>query len=296
MDERTQFRKPDIPLDPISINIYRKVAGDYADRYIGDFLFENICRITDIPKGSEIDSIKEILENPSQSLRVFFGHYAFSRRGKDRDGLAKAAIHAFDSIQSSMDIDSILQMEDGVLLWEAFVESCQTIGCKPNENQNRGLIQGMLELAQEIYQIDKIGSIANWISDGVAQTGNIESHFMRIVDIRGVGPKSTSTFLRDILFIFNLEKNLSPTDRIYVQPIDRWLRLIAKYVVPEPGMEKAADWIVAGKVSKYCRRAKVSGLRFNMGTTYLGQKLVKDPSRFPDSIKELFVNNERNQS
>lgn len=269
--------------------IYRKVAGDYADRYVDDFLFHHLRRIMKLEESADIDEIKEALEDPYKCLQTFYGHYAFSRRGKDRDDLARAALDALAELKDKNGFEEALKGEDGVELWEIFERLCKEHSRKPNENQNRGMIQGMLELAQEIYAIDKVGSIATWLTDGVAQTSQIETQFLRIVDIRGVGPKSTSTFMRDMLYIFDMEDSLDAADRIYVQPIDRWLRLISRYVVPEKGMDTAADWIVAGKVSKYSRRARVSGLRFNMGTTYFGQKIVREPARFEEAIKGLLM-------
>lgn len=271
------------------VAIYRKVAGDYADRYIEDFLLHHLRKTIKLSEKATVEDLREALEDPYLSLRVFYGQYAFSRRGRDRDILSQAALKSLDKLVDGKDFEAILGQADGVELWELFEAYCNENKIKPNEGQNRGLIQGMLELAQEIYSIDKVGSISTWVTDGVAQTGQMEAQFMRIVDIRGVGPKSTSTYLRDVLYINGMEDALDPADKIYVQPIDRWLRLISRYVVPEPDMERAADWIVAGKVSKYSRRARVSGLRFNMGTTYFGQKIVREPSRFEEAIKQLLI-------
>ena len=289
MEEQQRKRKPIIPLDPRMIAIYRRVAGEYADHYIDDFLFHHLRRVMQIDAEADIEAIHQALEDPYLCLRAFYGHYAFARRGKDRDDLAKAALQALEQINTEKDFEEVLKAEDGVELWEKFEKNCQELNRKPNENQNRGMIQGMLELSQEIYRIDRNGSIASWFTDVIAQTGQLETQFLRIVDIRGVGPKSTSTFMRDISYIFDMEESIDPADKIYVQPIDRWLRLISRYVVPEKDMEKAADWIVAGKVSKYSRRARVSGLRFNMGTTYFGQKIVRDPSNFEDCIKQVLL-------
>ena len=68
--------------------------------------------------------------------------------------------------------------------------------------------------------------------------------------------------------------------------------MMARYLVPEPSMDKAADWIIAGKISKYTRRAGVSGIAFNMGTTYFGQKLVKDPANFETFLKKIIMDEE----
>jgi hypothetical protein len=226
------------------------------------------------------------------SLLAFYCHYAFARRGKDRDDLAQFALQAIQRVQGDDDFEKVLKMEDGTPLWDAFAEICAEKRRKNNEAQNRGLIQGMLELSQEIYQNEENGSIAKWMLDGIERTSRIEDQFERIVDIRGVGPKSTSTFMRDVIFMFGYEDRVEPADRIYIHPIDRWLRMMARYLVPEPGMEKAADWIIAGKISKYSRRAGVSGIAFNMGSTYFGQKLVKDPTRFEEMLKKVALGEE----
>ena len=64
---------------------------------------------------------------------------------------------------------------------------------------------------------------------------------------------------------------------------------MARHIVPEPGMEKAADWVIAGKVAKYTRRAGVSAIRFNMGATFFGQRRVRDPNRFTDTLARLVL-------
>jgi hypothetical protein len=268
--------------------MYRKFAGDFADRYIEDYMVAHLRKAMKV-ESEDLDDLRDALEDPRLCLKAFFGHYAFARRGKDRDDLAAAALSSLDKVQGDHEFSDVLQMEDGVAVWESFLKECESRKRKPNENQNRGMLQGMLELAQEIYAIDKVGSIASWVCNGIEQTGHLEPQFLRIVDIRGVGPKSTSTFIRDVVFLFDVEESVEPADKIYVQPVDRWLRAIVKYAVPEPNMEDAADWIVAGKISKYARRARVSSIRFNMGVTYFGQKIVKEPDRFSDEMKSLMI-------
>jgi len=273
-------------LSPETIAVMRKVADEYADGYLSEFLVPHLLAAL----GAESDDVRHIraaFADPFKCLRAFFGHYAFARRGKDRDILAEFACLALERAIETNPMAEILGMPDGTVLWDAFASICVEKRHKSNESQNRGVIQGMLELAQEIYRLDKVGSIAGWILQGVVQTSRLEPQFLRIVDIRGVGPKSTSTFMRDVIFYFGLEDKIEPADRIYVQPVDRWLRQIAQYIVPEPGMDKAADWIIAGKISKYTRRSRISSIRFNMGTTYFGQKQVKDPSRMSDSLASL---------
>ncbi len=278
-------------LDPRAIQVFKRLSEEFSLKYAEEFLFPHLRKVLDVEEeGAE--PVKEALLTARGSLLAFYCHYAFARRGKDREDLSRFALEAVQRVQGDGDFIKLLKLDDGTTLWEAFADICSEGRRKNNESQNRGLIQGMLELAQEIYDVDGVGSLAKWMIDGVTKTRRLEPQFERIVDIRGVGPKSTSTFMRDVAYLFDLEQRLEPADRIYIHPIDRWLRMMARYLVPETGMEKVADWIIAGKISKYSRRAGVSGIAFNMGSTYFGQRVVKDPDNFEECLKQLALGEE----
>lgn len=266
----------------------RQMAGEYARRYADEFLLGHLKKLLGLA-DAEKDNVATALEDPFLALKAFFGHYAFARRGKDRDDLAASSLEAMNRLVQDRTFEDVLNDPDGTSLWTAFDNTCKDKKHKSNEQQNRGPIQGMLELAQEIHRLDKEASLATWISSGVLETGRLEPQHMRIVDIRGVGPKSASTFVRDMVWLYEVEEDVDPADRLFTQPVDRWLRSIVKYVVPEPGLEDPADWIVAGKISKYTRRARVSSIEFNMGTTYFGQRVVVEPGKLEDCLRSLLV-------
>ncbi len=273
-------------LDPRAVAIVHKIAGDRADRYISEILLPALQKATRADSPTLRD-VRTAMSVPYRSLLSFYEHYAFARRGKDRDDLAEMATIALKRTTNEEQFEQLMLEEDGNSVWEAFTEVCAERKRKNSEQLNRGLIAGMVELAQEIYDLDGQGSIAGWIMRGVLKTDRIEPQFLRIVDIRGVGPKTTSTFLRDMVLLYDLEDKLDNADRLYIQPIDRWIRMFADYVVPDIDTENAVDWIIAGKIAKYARRAGVSGVRFNMGATYFGIREVRDPARFDEFIEEL---------
>lgn len=262
------------------------MSGEYADHYIGETLLPALHHAMRSESPSLTDT-RESLANPYRCLLAFFAHYAFARRGRDREDLAEMGVTALKRCTSESTIQSLLEENDGNRVWESFAQVCTERKRRNSEQLNRGLIAGMVELAQEIYRVDGIGSIAAWISRGVMQTDRLEPQFLRIVDIRGVGPKTSSSFLRDIAFIFDLEDQIDHADRLYIQPIDRWTRLMAERVVPEIEGEHTADWIIAGKLAKYSRRAGVSGIRFNYGTIYFGVRQVRDVARFDSCVDDL---------
>lgn len=284
--DQTAPKKETPPLLPEMQFLYSAFAGKYCDKYLDTFLIPQLQKATG-KKFITIEEWREELEHPLAALQVFLGFHGFSRRGKDRDEYSRNVLKALGKTLEQRTVEELLTKADGTCLWDAFDMECQARGRKSNEAQNRGLVQGLLELAQEIYREDQSGSIATWIIDGIQDAGRIEPQFLRVVDIRGVGPKSTSTFMRDVIYLYDLERQVLPADRIYIQPVDRWLRAITRFVVPEDNMEKAADWVVAGKINKYARRAKVSGVRFNLGLTYFGQRIVREPERLEFEIKQL---------
>jgi hypothetical protein len=243
------------------------VASQWADRYITDFLLPGLARYTGVQPA--VDEVRSALRDPYLCLRSFLGFYAFSRRGKDRVDTANAAVAALDEVMGD-NPKPFLLASDASAMWAAFEEQCTINKRKPQEQLNVGLVAGIPELAQEIFRSDGVGSIAEWIEGTVVRTSRIEDQFMRIVDIRGVGPKVASVFLRDIVFLFSLEDQIDPIDRLYVQPLDKWTRTIAPAIIEEPGIDHSADWILAGKMAKYTRKSGISGVRFNMGVAALG--------------------------
>lgn len=273
-------------IDSEALILLRVLSGDRADRYLAEITLPHLQSALRAP-SPRLDDIRAELRDPYSCVRAFYSHYAFARRGKDRDELGQIASVALSRIASKETFAEVLSEPNGESIWQAFSEICVERKRKNPEQLNQGLIAGILELAQEIFRHDGVGSIAQWIERSVMATDRIEAPFLRLVDIRGVGPKTTSTFLRDVCFLLNLEDQLDPKDRLFIQPIDRWTRQVAEIVVPELRDHHAADWVIAGKLAKYTRRAGVSGIRFNMGTTYFGLREARDLARVRPALREL---------
>lgn len=266
--------------------VIQTMAGAKADGYIHQTLFPVLGRVTGLEDPS-IATLRQVFSDPYLCLRAIYGHYAFSRRGRDRGELASMSVEALDRLVKERTIEAFIEERDATALWAHFETVCSEHGKKPQEQLNRGVLSGFAELAQEIRQQGGVGSIAEWLAESAHQTGRIEDPFLRMVDVRGVGPKLSSFLCRDVIFLFQLEEVVSPIDRIYAQPIDHWLRLIAPYVVEELAEADAADWVLAGKLAKAARRAGVSGVRFNMGVSYVGNRECLNDEGFVRTIKKI---------
>lgn len=275
-----------LDLRPECVRLIKALSGDRADRFVESSLLPALGKAVGLKDPTEVE-VLGALQNGYKCLAAIYSHYAFSRRGKDRGHLSEIALEALKRTTTEDDFGLFLSRSDASTLWENFVVVAKEMGHKPMEQLNRGVIAGMAELAQEIFEIDQRGSIATWITDGIRKTGRLEPQFFRIVDVRGIGPKLTSLLLRDIVYLSGLENSVETADRIYIQPIDKWIRLLAPYVIDEEDAEAYADWILAGKIFKYTRRAGVSPVRFNMGATWFGMREVRVQENLERAVNHL---------
>lgn len=265
-----------------SSRVLRALAGELATGYVRDHLLAPLSRILDRP--AEPESLRSALLYPDGCLRVILGHYLFSRRGRDRGELARIALEGLDIAFHEGDLvdESAPQR-----YWAAFEQASLRRQRKPQEQLNRAPLEGLVELYREVRLRRGAGSISGWIVREVHETGRLEPAFLRLLDVRGLGPKSASMFVRDLIYLYGIEDRLQNVDRLYVQPIDRWTRLLAPHVIEDLPEGENADWVVAGKVAKAARRAGVSGIRVNMGVYNLGVRLNQDPDSFDCFIREL---------
>lgn len=261
--------------------VVRELADQYGPLYVQEMLLPRLLQQLPVAERCE-ESARAMLCDPLGCLRAIFHEYAFCRRGKERQELSGLAVNALKKATSSKEL---FNREDAVFVWEAFEEVCAEAKQKPMEQLNRGIIQGMPELAQEIQSNGGSGSIALWIVDAARKTGRIENQFMRMVEVRGVGPKLSSLILRDVVYLFNLEDRIDPVDRLYFHPIDRWTRVCSEFVVDD--YDNPADWILAGKLSKVARKSGAKGTLFNMGVTYYGTRVVHSPEQFANGLIDM---------
>ena len=251
----------------------RAIAADPADAYASEFLLNPLAHALGVE--GDVKTIYEELLDPAQSLCGIFARILFCRRGKERFEIADAACDALDDILEAK--RHFMREEGAEELWNRYCDLMKERGKRPQEQLERGPIQGVAEWAQELVRNEN-RSVCGWIVRSIRRTGRVEEIVDRILDIRGVGPKVCAVLLRDFVFISDSEDRVNYADRRYLQPIDKWVRLGVPYFVPDLDESDAADWILAGKISKHARLAEVSGIRLNMGMTYMGLR-----SGSPDS-------------
>lgn len=101
--------------------------------------------------------------------------------------------------------------------------------------------------------------------------GQTKEAWAKLVNIRGIGPKIASLFLRDVAIRYENELRLAKdNDRWLLQPIDIWVRRIVIHldsnIDKNARYEELAKWIVSkSERPEYC----------NQGIWFLGQRSPK---------------------
>ncbi|MCS7208520.1 MAG: hypothetical protein NZ874_03020 [Fimbriimonadales bacterium] len=268
--------------------ILNRLAGEKADRFQREVLYPQMARAMKLSLPNS-EAVREALADPYYAFRVMLGYYAFAKRGNDRVEYSGFALQALDKVLRGEKAKFSAFLASGNApeqLWNAFVEVCQENQRKINEQLNRGLIEGLVDYAAKLYAEDEIGNIWMDIQKAIVRSGRVEPIYQKITEIRGIGPKVGALVVRDMVALYDLESQIDPGDYHYLQPVDTWIRRIGPLLTDEI-TDKTADWVIAGKLSKLCRRNRVSGVRFNQGVQYLAIVEVRDLERLKGYLRTL---------
>lgn len=268
--------------------ILNRLAGEKAERFQKEVLYPQLARAMRIA-SSQAQDVREALADPYYAFRAMLGYYAFAKRGNDRLEYSGFALQALERVLEGNKENFAAFLESGDApqrLWSAFEAVCKEHQRKVNEQLNRGLIEGLAGYAQRIYAEDGIGNIWTTIQRDIVRTGRVEPIYNAITEIKGIGPKVGALVLRDMVALYDLEPTIDPGDYHYLQPVDTWIRRIGPMLTDEITND-TADWVIAGKLSKLCRRNRVSGVRFNQGVQYLAIVEVRQLDYLKDHLRQL---------
>lgn len=274
------------PPDLAAHELIRSIAGRPADLYVAEKVIPSLAKVVR-PQTESLEGIKEALKSPDAAFALVLGYYAVARRGQESEALSRMMLLALTRTLGESSFSEFLESGDSEALWMSFVEVCTEEGKKSLEQQNRPVIEGIAELAFEVYEDFGHGNIVEWICDEIAETHRCQSLFNRLVEIRTLGPKTASHILRDVAFVYDLEDTLDFCDRLFMQPINSVVRRVASYILDTPGDEHYADWVLAGKLSKAIRLANSSGVRFSLGCGYVGSRLSARLGGIDSALREL---------
>jgi len=149
-------------------------------------------------------------------------------------------------------------------LWSEFVNTCDERNIGVNARVNEGAVKGVASLVEEH------GNLFAWTDETVTTNESVTPVYTAVNDIRGLGEKITRFFVRDAVWIADVEANVLQDEREYLQPMDVWTRRVA-HILWEDTWD-ATDTDLSQRAAAACTERSVSNAEFNQGAWYLGAK------------------------
>lgn len=267
---------------PKAGDLVRELATGYADRYAERVLLPDLVRCSLSSRSSDL---RESMRQPFRCLRTVLGRHLFIRRANIRPELATLCLAALDHIHRNAPEGNMFANYSGGDFARRFAEVAKDARSRVDE-QDLSLAAGFYDLARDLSERQS-QSIAGWIEEGVRRTGRIDALFERLVATRGCGPKLASIILRDVCFVYDLERSIAPDDLLHTFPVDKWTRLLAPFLVDEPLDQAPPDWALAGTLTKQAKIAGVSVIRLSMGVTAFGARSGLTAGQLPVAVESL---------
>ncbi|NWF87041.1 hypothetical protein HXY32_04450 [Candidatus Bathyarchaeota archaeon] len=222
----------------------------------------------------------------------YFLRNGFARAGGEQAGYGDIAIKALNNCVKSMGSYAIFMIKEDSpeILWFEFEGLCKKQGKGANKRVNEGVIKGFIKLAKESFQnnYNPFSYVANKIHSSMTDA------FLTLRNIKGIGDKISAFLLRDIVCILDIEAKVRFEHRIFLQPIDRWIKEAAICLWEDLG-ERTPNWVIALRIIDKCNDFGVSGVRFNQGAWQYGVTEVKDVGKLRDTLENICVQLKKSQ-
>lgn len=228
---------------------------------------------------------REQFEDGYKALVCFLKNYAYERQGASA-AYPKIALKCVSNRYQNEHNWKVPTKDDAKDLWEDYKNIAKsdynlldnTTGkVKVNEtrnplNANRGVVDKLVS--------NNTSNIATHTRDLIS-CGDTTDAYNFIKDIRGIGEKIASFYLRDIVYLVGIdEENIS--DLHLLQPIDTWLEQTLKILFnfdAQKNLQEKQKLIV-----DLCKESEVSSISFNQGAWVLGSQIAGEFETFKRSL------------
>jgi len=232
------------------------------------------------PKAASV-----LLENAQAGLEYFLRD-GFARAGGEQAGYGDIAVNALrNCVSSAGDYKTLILKENAdQIVWTEFERFCMRKNRGINKRLNEGVVKGFVSLVKEFPKFDNnpFRYLAQKMENSMTEA------FLTLRNIKGIGDKIATFLLRDIVCILNLETKVPIEHRIFLQPVDRWVKETA-LILWEDLMERVPSWVIALQIVDKCKEFGVSGVRFNQGAWKYGTKEVGEVKNLRSKLETLFL-------
>lgn len=199
-----------------------------------------------------------------QGLQYFL-HYSFFQGRADTISIKveKTAMNILKRYIAGKSTNALIRLSKGNFA-KIRKELKQVIGKrKIGKGRDIDMVISILNFASKLkeknivkYSISKI------------KKGELKSHFYELQTIISIGPKIASLYLRDLVWMYSLERLISKDDLVYLQPVDTWVRKVA-FKTGIIDDIKLSDTQVRQKIVEACQNLDISTIKFNQGAWYV---------------------------
>jgi hypothetical protein len=223
------------------------------------------------------DSFKGQFEDNHQALICFFENYAYQRQGA-APAYSEIAVKSLKN-RFSRGARSVT-IADAKEVWKDYQEIAR------NEYNNLGVNRTHNPMCSDnglltVMAKKNITNLASHIKSLIQNNQTKEAHEL-VDDIRGIGPKIASLYLRDIAYLGRIPENRIK-DQYCLQPVDTWIEQTLSIIFGDRKpkvLRKKQEMIV-----NLCEIANVSPIAFSQGAWMLGSQVAGDFSTFQQLAK-----------
>lgn len=137
-----------------------------------------------------------------------------------------------------------------------------------NNHMDRKMVSGLLAYQAEVWRHNGL-TITEYMVNNI-KSGKAEQMSSELKSIYAIGDKLSSFYLRDLAFVYNLEKYIKPDGLGLFYPVDVWVARVGADLEIYP--QKTALNKVRSLVIPVCVSSGVSPLKLNAGMWYIGAR------------------------
>ncbi len=206
------------------------------------------------------------------SLAIFLEGYAFERQGRRPDYFHAAV----DSFTESRQQNRVVTQADVKKIWACFRKLLKNQGLNrknnplypstnPDKEPGIGSKNSVIQVILQENITAPDSSLSTFLSNSIEQD-DIRSADRLLRSIRGIGPKVSPFYLRDLVVVMAIDLS-NVGNRSLLQPVDVWVERIIKTITHDQLMTKSnvANWIVENS-----HRPELA----NMGIWYFGSQIA----------------------
>lgn len=235
--------------------LVKKIAG-YSVQY-RRMAFENVDR-------SSIEA------HPLRALEFFFSRVCFQGR---RDDLSARVFYAAMEVLNSEFGDEDFRARYLTNAAQNWVSVMRELEVKIGKGKvgKAGDIKMITSTLAFIGRLPDLNVVSYSLRE--LRSGRVEQHYRELQGsqsangIYQVGPKVAALYLRDLVSLYSLEDQIPDESAFCLQPVDVWVRKVAKRVGLSSELD---DHQIQIEMARLCRRNAISPLRFNQGAWYVG--------------------------